>query len=89
MGACMIRSMLVVGSLLLMSLAFAPSAQADELSTCEFFQFPDETDQTGTLACRTLDWALTSGPSPVQTVPDYVECYIYEQPIGSWVPDCS
>lgn len=79
----MMRSLLVVASLLVISLVAAPSAQAYNCNP------GPEIDQTVQTACGVVSWAREGGPSPVQTVPEYLSCYTHGQPPASWVPNCS
>jgi hypothetical protein len=81
------RTILLAALLLsLASLAVVPGASA---GTCDPIRFSPLIDQTGGVACATVDWALVGGPSPVVFVPDYVGCYVFDEPIASWVPGCT
>lgn len=70
----------------LASVALVPVASA---GTCDNINFSVLIDQTGGLACDTADWALIGGPSPIGLTVAYARCYVFDEPIGSWVPDCT
>jgi hypothetical protein len=67
-------------------LALLPGASA---GTCDNIEFSALIDQTGGVACATADWALVGGPSPLVFGPAYARCYVYDEPIASWVPWCT
>ena len=69
-----------------LSVALVPQASA---GTCEYIDFSALIDQTGGLACRTVDWALVGGPSPIGLTAAYASCYVFGQPPAYWVPNCS
>lgn len=80
---------LVLAGLLsaLLAVAAVPTASAGVCDT--IIDFDDAIDQTGGLACATVDWVLVGGPSPVWLTVGYASCYIFVEPPASWVPDCS
>ena len=80
--------LLVLATLLAATLAVVLVPQASA-GTCDPIDFSVYIDQTGGLACRTADWALVGGPSPIGLTVGYVSCYVFGQPPAYWVPNCS
>lgn len=80
---------LVLASLLtaFLSVAALPTASA---GVCDpIIDWSENLDQTGGLACATVDWALVGGPSPIGLTANYLGCYVFSQPPAYWVPNCS